>query len=139
MSTDFISHLNWLAIAAGALGYFILGAIWYSFIFKNAWIRMTGVKMDDPAAKKGAGGIMVLTLLLEFVTTFGIAVLVYRMGLTGYMSGIKLGLLTGVCFCAIAVFISYLYQMKPTGLSFIDGGYHIVGNIIAAIVVCVWH
>jgi hypothetical protein len=54
------------------------------------------------------------------------------------MSGVKLGLITGVCFSAIAICISYLYQNKPGALSMVDSGYHIVGNVVAAIILCVW-
>ena len=82
---------------------------------------------------------MAFTFLLEAVTCIGLGILVYRLALDGYMSGIKLGLLTGICFSAIGIFISYLYQSRPSSLSFIDGGYHVVGNVIAAIILCVWH
>lgn len=139
MDTSFFSHLNWLAIAVAALGYFFLGAIWYSMLFKNAWIKATGVKMDDPNAKKGAGGIFVITLILEFVAAIGIAILVYRLGLTSALSGVKLGLITGICFAGVGISVSYLYQMKPKVLSVIDSGYHIGGHIVAAIILCVWH
>jgi hypothetical protein len=139
MDTSFFSHLNWLAIAVAAVGYFALGALWYSVLFGKIWIKATGVKMDDPNAKKGAGALFMMTLLLEFIASIGIAVLVYRLGLTTALSGVKLGLFTGVFFGAIAITISYLYQMKPKVLSIIDSGYHIGGNIIAAVILCVWH
>jgi hypothetical protein len=53
------------------------------------------------------------------------------------MSGLKLGLLTGICFSATTICISYLYQMKPKSLSMIDGGYHIAGQAIAGIILCI--
>ena len=140
MNTSYFADLNWLAIAVAAVAYFMLGALWYSLLFKNAWIKGSGVDMNNPDAKKGAGGIMFLTLLLEFVACVGLAILAYRMQLTGgVLSGAKLGLMTGVCFSAIAVTISYMYQMKPKSLSVIDSGYHIVGQMIAACIICIWH
>ena len=139
MDTTFLSEINWLAIAVAALAYFMLGALWYSLLFKTLWIKSSGVDMNNPDAKKGAGGIMFFTLVLEFIACLGLAILVNRMVLTGgVLSGIKLGLLTGVCFAAVAVWISYMYQMKPIALSWVDAGYHVVGNIIAAIIICIW-
>jgi hypothetical protein len=138
MDTSFFSHLNWLAVVAATLGYFALGALWYSVLFGKLWIRLTGVKMDDPNAKKGAGAIFLITLILEFVAVLGIAILVYRLGLTSALSGIKLGLTTGICFAGIGISVSYLYQMKPKVLSVIDSGYHIGGHIIAAVILCLW-
>jgi hypothetical protein len=139
MDTSFFSHANWLAIAVSALAYFALGGLWYSALFGKTWIKAAGIDMNNPDARKGAGGIMVLTLILEFVICTALAVLISRMMLTGgVLSGIKLGLLTGVCFSAIVIYISYLYQKKPMVLTMIDGGYHILGNIIAAVILCSW-
>jgi hypothetical protein len=136
MDTSFISQLNWLAIAVAAVAYFMLGALWYGVIFKTAWIRESGVDMNSPRAKKGGGGIMVVTLILEFVTAVGIAILANRIGATGgVISGIKLGLLTGVAFAAIAVWISFMYQMKSNTLMAIDGAYHVLGHIICGAII----
>ena len=139
MDTSFFSNINWLAVAVAALAYFMLGALWYSFLFRNLWIKSSGVDMSNPDAKKGVAATMVLTLLLEFVICIGIAILVYRLGLIGgVMSGVKLGLLTGAVFCSPVMFINNLYQGKPIQLGLIDSGYHIVGNVIAAIILCIW-
>ena len=51
--------------------------------------------------------------------------------LSGWMSGLKLGLLTGFCFAFTSMAINMLYEKKPTGLYFINGGYQLLGNIIA--------
>lgn len=140
MDTSIFSHLNWLAILVAAVAYFMLGALWYSkLLFAHTWVKSTGVDMNNPDAKKGVGGVMAFTFILEVVTCIGLAVLVHRLGLTLWTSGIKLGLMTGICFAGTSVFISYLYQMKPKVLSVIDGGYHIIGQIIAGIILSMWH
>jgi hypothetical protein len=140
MDTAMFSHINWLAVAVAAAVYFMLGAIWYSkALFGNQWIKSTGIDMNNPEAKKGVGGVMVFTFVLEFIVCIGLAILVYRLGLVdGFMSGIKLGLLTGICFSGVAIAVSYLYQQKPGILSFIDGGYHLLGTIVASIILVLW-
>jgi hypothetical protein len=138
MDTSFLSNLNWLAVLVAAVGYFMLGALWYSVLFGKAWIKGTGIDMSKPDAKKGAGGIMAFTFLLEFVTCIGLAILVSRLMLSGALSGVKLGLFTGIFFSSISICISYLYQSKPKTLHAIDAGYHIVGSVIAAVILCVW-
>ena len=114
MNTEIFSHINWWAILVAALAYFMLGALWYSkVLFGNTWIKSTGIDMSNPNAKKGVGGIMAFTFILEFLVTVGLAILIYRLGLSGLMSGVKLGLFTGILFSGIGISISYLYQMKP--------------------------
>ena len=55
------------------------------------------------------------------------------------MSGVKWRLLTGACFSATAISVSYLYVKKPWGLQVIDGLYQIIGQMIAAAILCSWH
>ena len=127
-------YLNWPAIAVAALAYFALGSLWYSkVLFAKRWIADLKLDINDPHAQKGMG--------LMFVQSLAIAVLAERMDIRelGWMGGVKLGAVTGGCFCAAAVGVNYLYEKKPLSLFLINGGYAIVGNIIAGIIICSWH
>lgn len=139
MGFDNFSHLNWLAVLVGAVGYFALGALWYTkILFGNSWIKHTGINPNDPTAKKGAGGIMGFSFVLMFIASIGIGLLLSRVGVSSWMSGLKTGLVAGVCFSATAVWISYLYEKKPFGLVAINCGYNIVGCMICGIIQAVW-
>jgi hypothetical protein len=138
MGTQIFSELNWLAVLVAGLAYFALGAIWYSFLFKNSWIRLTGVNVNDPNAKKGVGGIMFASLVLMIISSIGIALFLNRVGPSSWMSGAKVGLIAGICFSATAISISYLYEKKPLGLHLINGGYNVAGCVIAGIILSVW-
>ena len=134
-------YLNWPAIGVAALAYFALGALWYSkILFANRWIADSKIDINDPNAKKGMGVMFVGSFVLMFVQSLAIAVIANRLEIigAGWMSGLKLGAVTGGCFCAAAVGVNYLYEKKPLSLFFINGGYAIAGNIIAAIIICSW-
>ena len=140
MNTEFFNNLNWLAILCGALGYFALGALWYSkILFANKWIELTGVDVNDPNATKGMAALMTMSFVWMFISSLGIAILRDRIGdITGWMGGVKLGALTGLFFGTASISISYLYEKRPMVLYFINGGYSVLGNIIAAIIICSW-
>ena len=139
MITAFFNDINWIAVLCGALGYFALGAIWYSkVLFVKSWLALLKIDPKNPGATKGMAALMIGSFVLMFLTALGIAILRSRLDITGLMSGVKLGLVTGLCFGATAISISYLYEKRPSGLHFINGGYTIVGNIIAAIIICSW-
>ena len=138
MNTDLFSDINWLAVLVAALAYFLLGAIWYSFLFKNAWIKASGVNVNDPNAKKGVAGIMVASFITIIVTSIGLALLITRIGSGGWMSGLKIGLIAGICFCAMAICNSYLYEKRPLALQLINSFYNIVGCVLAGIIIAVW-
>jgi Protein of unknown function (DUF1761) len=139
MGTEIFSHLNWLAILVGGVAYFLLGAIWYSFIFKNAWIKSSGVNVNDPNMKKGMAQTMLASLVLMIVASLGLALFLSKVGPSSWMSGAKVGLIAGICFSATGICISYLYEKRPWALHFINAGYNVAGCVIAGIILSVWH
>lgn len=138
MNTEIFSHINWLAVLAGGLAYFFLGAVWYTALFGKKWQSYNAHLMSSADAKKGAAATMFISFLLMFLCAIGLAVLATRFGIFGWVGGLKLGLVTGFCFAATAVHISYVYEKRPLGLHLINGLYNVAGNVIAAIIICAW-
>ncbi|MBC7937362.1 MAG: DUF1761 domain-containing protein [Rhizobacter sp.] len=140
MDTSVFGHLNWLAILCGALAFFMLGALWYSkALFATPWLKFVNIDPNNADAKKGMAAIMFSSFVFMFIISIGLAVLKFKLGLIGgWMSGVKLGAFTGLFFGSMAISISYLYEKRPMGLHFINGGYTIVGSILSAIIICSW-
>ena len=138
MDTSLISEINWLSVLIASIVYFGIGAIWYAPLFGKSWVKYHNIDINDPEAKKGVAGLMITSFLIMFIICFGLAVMIARMDLSSAMSGLKLGLLTGICFSAAAISTTYLYLKKPSALHMIDGLYHVVGQIAASIILCVW-
>ena len=139
MDTSLFSNINWLAVLVAGVAYFALGAMWYSkVLFANSWVKLTGVSMNDPAAKSGVAQIMISSFVLMLVACVALAILIAKIGIAGWMTGLKVGLIAGICFAATSVSISYLYEKRPFGLHHINGGYNIVGCAIAGIIIAAW-
>ena len=138
MNSEIFSNINWLAVLVAAVAYFLVGGLWYSLLFKKAWIKASGVNMNDPNAKKGVGGIFFTSFILMIIACIGLAFFITRINNWGWMTGLKIGLIAGVCFCATAVSNSYLYEKRPMSLHLINGFYNIFGCVIAGIIIAVW-
>lgn len=139
--TYLFDDLNWLAILVGALGYFVLGALWYSpVLFVKRWIAYLKIDVNAADAKKGMGLLFGGSFILMFIQSAAIAIVAERLGIRGdgWISGLKLGVMTGCCFCSATIGVNYLYEKKPLGLFLINAGYAVAGNIIAGIVICSW-
>lgn len=133
------SNLDWLHILVATIAYFIIGAIWYSFLFQKQWVKLHKVDTNNPDAKKGVGMIMFLGFVWTFIICTGLAILISKTTmLGGALSAVKLGLTTGICFSALTISMTYLYLKKPFGLHIIDGLYHVVGQVVAAIILILW-
>src|SRR4051812_43382049 len=102
MNTSFLSDLNWLHVLVAAIAYFALGALWYSPLFGKKWIAYHKIDINHPDAKKGVGAIMIGSFVWMFITSAALAVLIQRLGLWEAVSGVKLGLFTGLLFSASA-------------------------------------
>jgi hypothetical protein len=137
---EIFSNVNWLAVLVAGVAYFVLGAIWYSkAVFAPKWMQGHNIDVNAPGAKKGVGQIMVLSFLAFLVISLSQAILIQKMQLHGgVMSGLKVGLITGVGISSMVICIGYLYTKKPVSLHIIDGLYHTLGQVIAAIILCVW-
>lgn len=140
MNADIFSQINWLAVIVATIAYFMLGAIWYSkALFGNRWAALVKLDMNDPNLKKGMAQLMIGSFVFMFIACIGLAILVNRINpLMDIMSGVKIGLLAGICFATTSVSITYLYEKKPTALHMITAGYHIVGLLIASIIIVMW-
>ncbi len=88
--------------------------------------------------QKRSGRYNAIVIFLMIVCAFGLDIIALRFGVFGWIGGLKLGLLTGIWFSATGIHISYIYEKRPLGLHLINGLYNVVGNILAAVIVCVW-
>lgn len=113
--------VNWLAVGIAAISAFVLGGLWYGPLFGKSWMRLTGLNEDQ--LKQGSpariyGGAFVLSLIAAFV---------FAMFL-GPQPGLEFatgaGFAAGLGWVAASFGINYLFEHKPIGLWFINGGYH---------------
>jgi len=138
MFSQALSQLNWLHVLVATVAFFILGALWYSpVLFAKKWTQLNAIDMSGD--KKGMGAIMFASFVLMFIACTGLAGLQQVLPVADAMGGIKLGLLTGICFSATAISISYLYVKKAVALHFIDWGYQVVGMTLASFILAIWH
>jgi len=139
MNSEFLSHINWLAVLVATVAYFLLGALWYSVLFGKKWAQLVKLDTSNPELKKGMSGMMISTFVLILIVCFGLEILIIKLGFAQEISyGIKLGLLTGLAFATTAVSIHYVYENKPSNLYLINNGYHLIGHIIAASILVLW-
>ena len=138
---NLFDYVNWISVLVATLAYFALGALWYSkILFAPKWIAYLNINVNDPNAKKGMGLLFGGSFVLMFVQCLAIAIIAAKLEVVGgWLSGIKIGVFTGCCFCAATIGVNYLYEKKPFGLFLINAGYAIAGNIIAGVIICYWN
>lgn len=139
MDFSIFSQINWIAIVVATLAYFLFGEIWYhKKVFGTKWAQSHGISLDDPEAKRGMGPGMIMSFISFAIINIALAILIVKLNLILFISGVKLGLITGVGFSWMTIYIAYLYSRKPGSVHFIDGLYHVIAQIIVAGILCSW-
>ena len=130
--------VNYLAVAAAAVAYMILGAIWYSpMLFGTAWMRGIGKTKEQIAADFTPANYF-WAFVSSLLASYGIARLMAMTGGNSIADGIKLGLVAGVCFVLAALWVNDVFEARKKGLTIINVMYHLVGLLIAGMIIGVW-
>ena len=140
MLREFLSSINYPAVAVSGLAYWILGAIWFSALFGDAWgteLGKNGVKIKEPTAPELIAK-LIRTFALNLTTAFGASFIVYAAGPLSLPGAIGIGLLAGTCFSAAAIGIAYTWEGKSIKLLLIDCGYPILGVTVCTVILSIW-
>lgn len=145
MDFMFIHHLpnlHHLAALVSAIVYFLLGLLWFSpVLFGQMW-REELQKLNLPINPPNAADLklkMGLSFLGNFVAALAMALLVHVTGSATLHSGLELGLLVGIGFIATSMGCSSIWANKSLKLALIKIGYPVVGTVITAIILSLWH
>ena len=116
--------INWLAVVLGAVAFFAVGAIWYSFLFSKAWQREVAMTDEQKASFN-----IPLTFGLCFLAELVIAATVGHM--FDYLepddrSKMMIAVGLGAAVMAPALAINYLFMRKSLKLWLIDASHLIV-------------
>ncbi len=128
---------NYAAVAVSALVYWLLGAVWYGFLFSKPWMELE--HMTDAQAKS-------MNPVLPYIITFALNLLIalvlaqicaWRNANTA-ARGAAVGILLWVGFIGPVTFTSYMYEMRPMQLFAINEFYSLVGLCLMGAILGTW-
>ena len=132
-----LTHLNYLHIVVAAAVYFIIGGLWYSVLFGKSWMVLVNVTPTEEDKKK-APMMMGMTLVINLIITIGLAFVYKLIRAHSVIVALKVGGFLGVCFFLMPMILNNMYARRPTKLTMIDAGYHVVGVIVASLILVLW-
>ena len=135
--SDLISSLNWLSIITATVVYFVLGALWYSpVLFGNIWMKLRNLSketMDDPNPI-----IYLYSFILQFIAVVSLALFITALGVDSAGNGALIGFGAGAGFVFTLAGTTGIFTEVPMKLHFLDNGYHVVGLVLAGLVLGWW-
>jgi hypothetical protein len=141
VSFDVLSDLNWLAVIVAGLAYFALGAVWYMPpVFGKPWMAAGGQQMTQ-AGERPNPAIYATPLVAQIVAAIALGMLAKATGTNTLGEGFVLGLVVGIGFALTIMLVTSAFETrKPNAFvwGLINAAYHLVGLVIAAVIVAVW-
>ena len=140
MLQNFLDQVNLWAVLVAAVAYFLLGSLWFSVLFGGVWskeVDKLGILIKDPA-KGTIAAKMIQTFVGNLLAAFSMAYIVFVSGSYNWMAGLKLGLLCGIGFAAVAMIIAYTWESRSMRLQMIDTGYAVIGISLCGIILASW-
>jgi hypothetical protein len=141
MSFDVLSDLNWLAVIVAGLAYFALGAVWYlPPVFGKPWMAAGGQQMGQSGERPNPA-IYVTPLIAQVVAAIALGMLAEATNTNTFGEGLVLGLVVGVGFAVTIMLVTAAFEtQKPNAMvwGLINAAYHLVGLVIAAVIIAVW-
>ena len=132
-------QINYLAVLVSAVAIFLLGGLWYSFLFQKKWVALQGKTMGEGSATGGATASMFIQVFIcGLVTAWVMAIAIGLLPVFTVVRGLKYAVLLWLGFAAATSYGTYLFSMKSKQLWLIDTSYNLVSFLLAAAILGVW-
>lgn len=133
--------INYAAIVASALIYWVLGAIWYSpLLFAGKFIALMRWTPEQLARieAEGAGAQIALAFVGSLVAAYVLAHIVRYTNAENATDGAKTGLWLWLGFIVTSNLNTVFFEFRPLGLYLINIGYHLVAFLSMGALLAVW-
>jgi Protein of unknown function (DUF1761) len=137
-----LSAINWLAVIVATVIYFALGAVWFApqTPIGRAWVSASGYQSPMSGASS-SNLFYIVPAATTFVMVVATALIAGATGTDTLTEGVVLGLLIGIGYAAMIVATTAAFEFsKPRQWTWgvIDASYHVVGLLIAAVMLALW-
>ncbi|HEL1998589.1 TPA: DUF1761 domain-containing protein [Streptococcus suis] len=118
-------------IVAGLIA-FAIGGLWYGLIFRDAWIKASGIDMAKVEADRQAGKNgqkeMVISLVIEVLTAIITIFFIKTLDVSPLHAAGGMGVIA-----VLASLKNYVFEQRPTNLILINESYKLVCYLVVGI------
>jgi len=133
-----LANINWLAVGAAAVASMIIGALWYSpIMFGKRWMKELGVTEEDLKESNNAM-LYIGSLILAVIIAVGINYVMLISEATGIIEGLKIGLITAICFAGTTMATNHIFERRSFTFTVILVSHWTVYFAVAGIIIGAW-
>lgn len=129
-----ISDLNWFGVLLAFVPYFILGALWFTLLFKKQYAVSLG--RENEQQQSIAPIFIVGPAVCTFIITLASAILMSALNIESYGDALMFAVIVG-CGYLVANTVNIAINPnipRPLLYGAISGSYHLVGILVVSII-----
>jgi len=135
-----MTEVNYTAMFVSALVYFAGGALWYSgALFGKVWMELVGLTREKLETERKENWKPFLTSIISaLLISYAIGRLIDYTSVRTVTGALHLAFWSWLCFVMTTSLTNSIFAGRPIKLVLIDGGYHLYGFLVAAVIQTVW-
>lgn len=128
---------NYPAVVVCALVYWMVGGLWYGFLFGLRWMALENLTIEQGKSMSSALP-YIITFILDLLIAYALAQLCIWRNANTAGRGAAIGLLLWIGFIGPITYTTYMYEMRPKELFAINEFYPLVGLIVMGTILGAW-
>ena len=132
--------INFLAVIVAAVGYMVIGAVWYSpVVFGKMWMKLAGITQKDiDKQKKTMPKTYGFAFLGALITSYILAIIIGLVGAITLVGALQIGFLVWLGFVATTTLSTVLFEGKKQELYLLNNGYNLIALLVASAILTLW-
>ena len=129
--------INIIAALLAALGFMVVGFLWYGPLFGKTWMKLHGWTEED---FKGTNvpAMMTQGVINALITALGMALVFHWTGVDSILEALHMAFVLWIAFSATTQALAFIYERQKLGLTLIHFGNQLVGFLIAATILALF-
>lgn len=135
-----LENVNWLAVAVTAIAIFLLGGMWYTALFGNAWKALHGFsdeRIKEMQASRPPALFFTGMIVCYVVIVAALATVMSSLDVTGAGGGLTLAALAWLIVSGFR-FTGWLADERPLAVFGINAGFDLVALLVAGAILGMW-
>jgi hypothetical protein len=128
---------NYAAVVVSAVAYWLLGAVWYGFLFSKPWMELEHLTEEQAKAMNPVLP-YIITFALNILIAFVLAQICTWRNANTAARGAAVGILLWIGFIGPVNYTTYMYEMRPMKLFAINEFYSLVGLFLMGLILGAW-
>ena len=130
--------INYLAVIVAAVVHFIIGGLWYGFIFANTFVEIVGRAQLEQMVADSHWSQYLVAFVSSLVLVYILAHFIQYTGSKTVAGGMQTAFWLWLGFVVTTQLSGVIFEQRKLGLYLLNIGYQLVACLICGVILAAW-